>query len=174
MSRKLAVRYSPGREGMELRIDMFPGLERHHLDQKLIAWFGEHPRKQIPTLLSEFVPRAVSDQFCRAADCVNITGSQLPKSKRDALLDQMKSLTVHVTSTRPIREATVTRGGVDTSQIEPTTMESRICPGLFFAGEVMNVDGPCGGYNLTIAFATGALAGMSSSKNLKPALNSKF
>lgn len=161
MSRKLANRYSPGREGIELQIDLFSGLERHHLDQKLIAWFGEHPRKQIPTLLSEFVPRAISDQFCRAADCVNITGAQLPKSKRDALLDQMKGLTMHVVSTRPIREATVTRGGVDTSQIEPTTMESKICPGLYFAGEVINVDGPCGGYNLTIAFATGALAGKS-------------
>ncbi|NLH16236.1 MAG: aminoacetone oxidase family FAD-binding enzyme, partial [Phycisphaerae bacterium] len=61
----------------------------------------------------------------------------------------------------PIEEAIVTRGGVDLREIDSKTMASKICPGLYFAGEVMNVDGPCGGYNLTIAFATGALAGMS-------------
>ena len=61
--------------------------------------------------------------------------------------------------TCPIVEATITRGGVDINEINPKTMESKLCSGLFFVGEVMNVDGPCGGFNLQIAFSTGHLAG---------------
>ena len=76
----------------------------------------------------------------------------------------MKGLSLHVAGARPIEEATVTGGGVETDQIDPTTMQSKLCPGLFFAGEVMNVDGPCGGYNLQIAWSTGALAGQSAAK----------
>jgi hypothetical protein len=85
----------------------------------------------------------------------------LSKDKRQTLVKMMKGLSLHVVGTRPIEEATVTRGGVETSEIDPTTMQSKLCPGLFFAGEVMNVDGPCGGYNLQIAWSTGALAGES-------------
>jgi hypothetical protein len=64
-----------------------------------------------------------------------------------------------IKATGPIAEATVTRGGVSTDEINPKTMESKLCAGLFFAGEVVNVDGPCGGFNLQIAFSTGCLAG---------------
>ena len=66
-----------------------------------------------------------------------------------------------IKSTHPIAEATVTRGGVCADQIDPKTMQSKLCAGLFFAGEVINADGPSGGYNLQICFSTGALAGQS-------------
>jgi predicted flavoprotein YhiN len=68
-------------------------------------------------------------------------------------------LPLSVEATGPIAEATVTRGGVSADEINPKTMESKLCSGLFFAGEVINVDGPCGGFNLQIAFSTGCLAG---------------
>ena len=71
----------------------------------------------------------------------------------------IKGLPLTVVSTRPIAEATVTRGGVCRDEIEGKTMESKICGGLYFAGEVVDVDGPCGGYNLQIAWSTGAVAG---------------
>jgi predicted flavoprotein YhiN len=95
------------------------------------------------------------------------TIGQMSKAMRKELVRQAKELPLSITATRPIEEAIVTRGGVDIQQIDSKTMESKICPGLYFAGEVMNVDGPCGGYNLTIAFATSVLAGMTSSKNSK-------
>jgi len=75
------------------------------------------------------------------------------------LVAVLKRLPLSIKAPHPIAEATVTRGGVSTDEIDPTTMESRLCPSLFFAGEVINVDGPSGGYNLQIAFSTGSLAG---------------
>ena len=69
-----------------------------------------------------------------------------------------------VESIGPIAEATITRGGVATEQIDPKTMQSKVCDGLFFAGEVMDVDGPCGGYNLQICWSTGVLAGREAAK----------
>jgi predicted flavoprotein YhiN len=83
---------------------------------------------------------------------------------RKKLVRIIKDLSLSVVSTRPIGEAIVTRGGVSVSEIEPKTMESKICPGLFFAGEVIDVDGPCGGYNLQMCWSTGALAGRSAAK----------
>jgi len=75
----------------------------------------------------------------------------------------LKALPLRVTGTGPIEEATVTRGGVRTKEIDPQTMESKFRPGLFFAGEILDVDGPCGGYNLQMCFSTGALAGRAAS-----------
>jgi len=76
----------------------------------------------------------------------------------------IKKMPLPITSAGPIAEAIVTRGGVCTDQIDPKTMQSRLQPGLFFAGEVINVDGPCGGYNLQICFSTGAVAGQKAAK----------
>jgi predicted flavoprotein YhiN len=73
----------------------------------------------------------------------------------------LKKLPLSIKGTRPISEAIVTRGGVSTAEIEPETMESKICPHLFFAGEVIDADGPCGGYSLQICWSTGFLAGAS-------------
>ncbi len=168
LSRQLADHLLDAKTSVELNIDMFVGLNRHDLDQKLIALCNAHPRKRIVGSLREFFPSALCQQLCLMADCADAMGSHLSKDKRDKLLNVMKVLTVNVVSTRPIEEATVTRGGVDTVGIDPTTMQSKLYPGLFFAGEVMNVDGPCGGYNLQIAWSTGALAGQSAAK-LPPA-----
>ena len=76
-------------------------------------------------------------------------------------MQTLKALYLLIVRTRPIAEATVTRGGVSIEEIDPKTMQSKICPGLFFAGEVIDVDGPCGGYNLQISWSTGALSGRS-------------
>ncbi|MCD6392718.1 MAG: aminoacetone oxidase family FAD-binding enzyme, partial [Planctomycetes bacterium] len=156
--RLLGVSFKPPTP-LELSIDMLVGLDEQELKQKLIALCKDHPKKGMSALLCEFFPKALSEQLCRMAGCADTMGSHLSKDKRDKLLNLMKKLTVNIVSARPIEEATVTRGGVDTSEIDPTTMQSKLCPGLFFAGEVMNVDGPCGGYNLQIAWSTGALAG---------------
>ena len=90
--------------------------------------------------------------------------AQLPKDLRRQLVRLIKEMPLTVQTLRPLAEATITRGGVSLDEIEPTTMQSKLCPGVFFAGEVMNADGPCGGYNLQIAWSTGALAGKSAAK----------
>jgi hypothetical protein len=90
--------------------------------------------------------------------------SQLKKALRKKLAHLIKALPLSIVCTRPIAEATITRGGVPTIEINPKKMESKICPGLFFAGEVIDADGPCGGYNLQICWSTGALAGASAAK----------
>jgi len=161
--RFLGISFKPP-TSIELSIDMLVGLDGQKLKQKLIALCRDHPRKGMSALLCEFFPKALSEQLCRMADCSDTKASQLSKDKRQALARMMKGLSLHVVGTRPIEEATITSGGVDISEIDPTTMQSKLCPGLFFAGEVMNVDGPCGGYNLQIAWSTGALAGQSAAK----------
>jgi predicted flavoprotein YhiN len=98
---------------------------------------------------------------------VNLLAGQLTKQKRRELVLMLKSLTLHIKGPHPIAEAIVTRGGISTDEIDPKTMQSKSCEGLFFAGEVLDVDGPCGGYNLQIAFSTGALAGKSAAKIFK-------
>ena len=161
LSRKLADRLFESKDLVEVSIDMFAGLRKNDLAQALIVLCNVHPKKGVLALLCEYFPKAISEQLCLMADCADVAASHLSKDKRDKLLNVMKKLTVNIVSARPIEEATVTRGGVDTSDIDPTTMQSKLCPGLFFAGEVMDVDGPCGGYNLQIAWSTGALAGQS-------------
>jgi predicted Rossmann fold flavoprotein len=89
-----------------------------------------------------------------ALPCHSVT-----KAQRRRLGQTLKRLELHVTKPRPIAEAVITAGGVSTREINPGTMESRLVPGLFFAGEVIDVDGYTGGFNLHIAWATGRLAG---------------
>jgi len=85
--------------------------------------------------------------------------SQVMAAERRQMVDTLKALPVRLTQARPLTEAVVTRGGVDVRDVNPSTMMSRLVPGLFFAGEVLDVDAFTGGYNLQIAFSTGALAG---------------
>ena len=86
----------------------------------------------------------------------------ITKEQRAGLVDTLKALTLEIKGFRPIKEAIVTQGGVKVSEINPSTMESKIVKGLYFAGEVIDVDAYTGGYNLQIAFATGSLAGTNS------------
>ena len=84
--------------------------------------------------------------------------------QRRSLAEHLKALPLPVRGCRPIEEAIVTRGGVSVREVNPATMESRLIPGLYFAGEVLDVDAHTGGYNLQIAFSTGALAGRSAAE----------
>ena len=133
------------------------------LQQLLVA----NARKAVGNVLTELVPRRLAAMLCTLAKCDGeIQASQLKKDDRKAILSSLKSLRLHARGTRPIAEATVTSGGVDTHEIDSKTMASKIRPGLFFAGEVIDVDGPCGGYNLQMCFSTGALAGRSAARYL--------
>ena len=93
--------------------------------------------------------------------------NQITKEQRRRLVQLLKELSVTVTGFRPVAEAIVTSGGVDVSQINPKTMESKLCEGLYFAGEVIDADAYTGGFNLQIAFSTGRLAGLSAAEKIK-------
>ena len=89
----------------------------------------------------------------------NLKSNQVTKEMRSELVDFLKDITLTVTDFRPIDEAVITSGGVDISEVNPKTMESKLVKGLYFAGEVLDVDAYTGGFNLQIAFSTGHLAG---------------
>ena len=92
--------------------------------------------------------------------------AQCTKDMITMLLGALRHYKIKVTDTHGFKHAQVTAGGIDTKQISPTTMESLLVPGLFFAGEIVDVDGICGGYNLQWAWSSGAIAGMHSKRNI--------
>jgi predicted Rossmann fold flavoprotein len=95
-------------------------------------------------------------------------GSQVTAEERKRIADKVQNLDVTVTASRPIEEAIVTAGGIDTTEVEPRTMESRLVRGLYFCGEVLDVDADTGGYNLQAAFSSGRLAGESAARSEVP------
>ena len=167
LSRLLADELFEAKRDVIVKLDMADQSDEPELDRQLQERIHTHPRKAVASILAEFVPRQLSQVLCRLAECdCDLQAGQLKAEVRRRLVASVKGLPVSITGTEPIARATVTRGGVSTDQIEPETMESRIRPGLFFAGEVIDVDGPCGGYNLQMCWSTGALAGRSAARSL--------
>ena len=145
-----------------------PAVSEQELDKQIREQIIANPKKTVAGILAFFLPKRAATTLC--GQCrqawpspfnfdAGLLGSELKKDVRKRIVRILKALPLSVVSTRPIDEAIVTRGGVSIEQIQSKTMESKICPGLFFAGEVIDVDGPCGGYNLQMCWSTGALAG---------------
>ncbi len=158
--------------GMEshcaLEIDLKPALSEKQLDSRILRDFESLRGKPFSESLRKLLPRELVEPF---AELTGISPDkkvdEINKNERKILAKTLKSLTFHIKSFRPIVEAIVTRGGVSVKEISPKTMESRLCSGLFFAGEMIDVDAYTGGFNLQIAFSTGKLAGVSSANLVK-------
>jgi predicted Rossmann fold flavoprotein len=160
----LADRPGPA-PGVQVRIDLAPAIEEDALNRRLQEHFAAQARKSVVNVLTDLVPRRLAIVLCELVPCdIELQANQLSREIRNRVVHLLKGLPVHVTGTRPIAEATVTHGGVSTDQIDPRTMESKIQPGLFFAGELIDADGPCGGYNLHMCWATGTLAGRAAAR----------
>lgn len=160
LSKCVAEAFAKGAQDVELAIDLKPALDKDKLDARLQRDFTQYSRKQMPNGMKDLLPQRliapVLDQaFIDEEKFVN----QLSRAERRRLVDVLKAFTVPITGTRPIAEAIVTAGGVSLKEIDPKTMESKLIKGLFFAGEVMDIDGYTGGYNLQAAFSTGYAAG---------------
>jgi predicted Rossmann fold flavoprotein len=165
LSRDLCDHLSDSQEPVQIFIDLQPGADAEELRKCIIDKCARSPKKELAGVLTEILPRALAIDLCEKLEpSINILAGQLSKDKRTELIKLIKYLPLTVVSLRPLKEATVTRGGVSTEGIDSKTMESKLCKGLYFAGEVMDADGPCGGYNLQIAWSTGALAGRSAAK----------
>lgn len=143
-----------------IHIDLKPALDEKQLDLRIQRDFSKNSNKHLINALDDLLPKSIIPiTVTRSSIEAHKRVNQISKQERASLLEQIKDFKLHVSSLRPIEEAIVTSGGVDTREINPSTMESKIVKGLFFAGEVIDVDAYTGGFNLQIAFSTGYLAG---------------
>jgi hypothetical protein len=143
-----------------VRMGLFAGESGGEWQRRLEEWQRSQPRRQVGVLLGEHLPRALAGVLCHLAGEVGATrAAELPKTAQRRLAGLLTALPLTVTATAGFEQAMVTRGGVALSEVDPATMGSRLAAGLHFAGEVLDLDGPCGGYNLQWAFSSGYLAG---------------
>jgi len=148
-----------------LSIDLKPALDEHTLDARLLRDLDAHGKQQFRTLLKGLLPRKL------IPICTDLTGippgkvgHQITAEERRRLRTWLKDFRLEVTGYRPLTEAIITAGGVDTQEVDPRTMASRLVEGLYFAGEVLDMDAITGGYNLQAAFSTGWVAGRSATR----------
>jgi len=147
-------------ERVELSIDLKPALDHRKLDTRILRDLDRRGKEPFMTLLGGLLPRKLIP-LCLELTGIDgeIPGNQITAEKRKRLRRWLKNFTFEVTGYRPFKEAIVTAGGVDTREIDPRTMASRLVKGLYFAGEVIDIAADTGGYNLQAAFSTGWLAG---------------
>jgi len=148
-----------------LSIDLKPALDGDKLDARLLRDLDAHGKRHFRTLLKGLLPSKLIPV------CIDLTGipphkeaHQITAQERERLRTWLKDFRLEVTGHRPFSEAIITAGGVETREVDPRTMASRLVEGLYFAGEVLDVDADTGGYNLQAAFSTGWLAGRSAAR----------
>ena len=146
----------------EIHIDLKPAVSYEQLDKRIQRDFLENTNKNFINALDSLLPKKLVPVIVRLCGIKPATKvNQITKEQRGNLVNLLKDLKVAVLKYRPIEEAIITSGGISTKEIDPKTMESKLCKGLYFAGEVIDVDAYTGGFNLQIAFSTGRLAGES-------------
>ena len=148
-----------------LEIDLKPGLSAEQLERRLLRDLDAAKQKNLRNALSGLLPHSLLPIVLEVAGVsAESSASELTRPGRQSLVRTLKALPLTLTGTRPLEEAIITRGGVSTKEVDPSTLESKLVRGLYFAGEVLDVDAQTGGYNLQIAWSTGTLAGMLASK----------
>ena len=144
-----------------LSIDLKPALTEEKLDERILRDFGEEKNKDFKNSLDKLLPQKMIETIVKLS---NISPTkkvnEITKKERSGLVHLLKHLEIGISGFRPIEEAIVTSGGVNIKEINPKTMESKLVKGLYFAGEIIDVDAYTGGFNLQIAYSTGYTAGM--------------
>jgi len=144
----------------EIYIDLKPGLTYEQLDVRILKDFKENSNKDFINSLGALLPRKIIPVIVKLSGInSNLKTNQITREQRANLVNLLKNLKLTATAFRPIEEAIITSGGVNVTEINPKTMESKLLKNLYFAGEVIDVDAYTGGFNLQIAFSTGRLAG---------------
>lgn len=150
---------------LTLSIDLKPALDEKTLDARLLSDFKAKNNKDLINAMGDLLPSKMIEPFIRTTGVDERKKvNSITKEERLRILSQLKDFRIPISGFRPIEEAIVTSGGVDTKEISPKTMESKLVPGLYFAGEVIDVDAYTGGFNLQIAYSTGYLAGKSAAE----------
>ena len=149
-----------GQEMPEIRIDLKPALTEEMLDARILKDFEEAKNKCFKNALDHLLPQRMIDVVVRESGIdPEKKVNSVSKEERRCLVQLLKGLTLHVAGLRDYKEAVITKGGISVKEIVPSTMESKLVSGLYFAGEVLDVDAMTGGYNLQIAWSTGYAAG---------------
>ena len=155
-------------EGCCLVIDLKPALEEGKLDARILRDLELYQNRTMENALTDLLPRSMIPVVLDRLEIdPAMQANSLTKEKRRALVGLLKAFRVEITGKRPVAEAIITSGGVKVSEIDPKTMESKLVPGLFFAGEVIDCDAYTGGFNLQIAWATAFAAGRSAAGKKK-------
>ena len=149
------------KEKIKLQIDLKPALSKEKLNLRLLRDFEKYKNKQIINALYDLLPKKMIEPIIEITKIPNEKRiNEITKKEREKLVDTIKCFEITISGVRPIEEAIVTRGGISTKEINPKTMESKIINGLYFAGEIIDVDAYTGGFNLQIAYSTGHTAGL--------------
>ena len=167
LSASAYIRYL-GKKEYKAVIDLKPALDSNTLDKRILRDFSEELNCNFSNALNKLLPRTLIPVI------INLSGisphtkvNQISREERTRLVEVIKNLTLNITDFRPIEEAIITSGGISVKEIEPNTMKSKLIDGLYFAGEIIDVDAFTGGFNLQIAFSTGFLAGESAANRIK-------
>ena len=147
-------------DGVKIKIDMKPALDEKTLDKRILRDFEKYCNRNFENALSDLLPAKMIDYIVEKSEIDRFKKvNSITKEERERLLFLLKHLSFTVKKYRPVDEAIVTSGGINIKEINSSTMESKIVSGLYFAGEIIDVDAYTGGFNLQIAFSTGYLAG---------------
>ena len=152
---------------ISLSIDFKPALSKEKLDDRILRDFEEIKNRQYKNSLDKLLPKKLIETIVEKSEInPNKQVNSITKNERFKLVELLKNFCVEVKGFRPIEEAIITSGGISTKEIDPKTMESKIIKGLFFAGEIIDVDSYTGGFNLQIAYSTGYVAGGGDGKKI--------
>jgi len=144
----------------KLTINLKPALTSDTLDKRIQRDFTKYANKAYKNALCDLLPKSLIEVIIQLSGInPDKKVNEITREERITLVKLLQNLPLTITGPRPIAEAIVTSGGVATDEINPATMESKLCRGLYFAGEVIDVDAYTGGFNLQIAFSTGHVAG---------------
>lgn len=158
-------------EGCRLVIDLKPALDEGKLDERIRRDLEQYQNRAMENALTDLLPRSMIPVVLRRLGIdPGMQANSLTRAARRSLVELLKAFPVEIIGKRPVAEAIVTSGGVKVSEIDPKTMRSKLIPGLYFAGEVIDCDAYTGGFNLQIAWATGYAAGLAVSEEAKTLL----
>ena len=151
---------SAGEKDYRLTIDLKPALDEKTLDARILRDFQKYLNRDVRNALNDLLPNSMIPVILSMAEIPEETKvHSITREQREQLRRLFKAFPIGISGTRPVDEAIITSGGVSVREIDPRTMESKLVPGLYFAGEIIDVDAYTGGFNLQIAWATGYMAG---------------
>ena len=149
-------------EGCRLLIDLKPALDEGKLNERILRDLQMYKNRSMENALTDLLPRSMIPVVLKRLQIdPALQANSLNKQQRRGLVELLKAFPVEIIGKRPVAEAIITSGGIKISEIDPKTMESKLVPGLYFAGEIIDCDAYTGGFNLQIAWATAYAAGMS-------------
>ena len=155
-----ASRHVTGTEEYKMHIDLKPGLTPQQLDTRILSDFSKYEKRDFINALDDLLPKRLIEGIVqRSGIPARQKVSGVTREQRMKLVDTLKDFTLTPFEPASADQAIVTAGGITLSEVDPKTMRSKICPNLYFAGEILDVDGYTGGFNLTVAFSTGYTAG---------------